>query len=90
MYAGNLLSIKDRHAASIATSHATCAVGDMCLNKKMKQLDVDVSPPAFLWDPHLNLTNVTFDLDPCAYNMGLYHRSSVMVKKVGHGPVILV
>ncbi len=28
----------------------------------MKQLDVDVSPPAFLWDPHLNLTNVTFDL----------------------------
>ncbi len=23
--------------------------------KKMKQLDVDVSPPAFLWDPHLNL-----------------------------------
>ena len=21
----------------------------------MKQLDVDVSPPAFLWDPHLNL-----------------------------------
>ncbi len=32
---------------------------------KMKQHDVDVSPPAFLWDPHLNLANVTFDLDTC-------------------------
>ena len=31
----------------------------------MKQLDIDVSPPAFLWDPYLALTNVTFDLDPC-------------------------
>ncbi len=30
----------------------------------MKQLDVDVSPPAFLWDPYLTLANVTFDLDP--------------------------
>ena len=40
----------------------------------MKQLNVDVSPPAFLWDPytliqprpigHLTLTHVTFDLDP--------------------------
>ncbi len=29
----------------------------------MKQLDVDVSPPAFLWNPHLTLANVTFDLD---------------------------
>ncbi len=36
----------------------------LCQNK-MKQLDVDVSPPAFLWDPHLNLANMTFDLDPC-------------------------
>ncbi len=34
-------------------------------NKRMKQLVVDVSPLVFLWDPNLNLTNVTFDLDPC-------------------------
>ena len=27
---------------------------------KMKQLDIDVSPSAFVWNPHL-----TFDLDPC-------------------------
>ena len=31
----------------------------------MKQLDVDVSPPAFVWTPYLTLTLVTFDLDPC-------------------------
>ncbi len=31
----------------------------------MKQLDVVVSPPAFLWDPYLTLTNVIFDLDNC-------------------------
>ncbi len=31
----------------------------------MKQLDVVVSPPAFVWDPNLTLTHVTFDLDPC-------------------------
>ncbi len=30
----------------------------------MKQLDV-VSPPAFLWDPYLTLTNVIFDLENC-------------------------
>ncbi len=30
----------------------------------MKQLDVVVSPPAFVWDPNLTLTHVTFDLDP--------------------------
>ncbi len=30
----------------------------------MKQLDVDVSPPAFVWTPYLTLTLVTFDLDP--------------------------
>ncbi len=29
----------------------------------MKQLDVVVSPPAFLWDRYLTLTNVIFDLD---------------------------
>ncbi len=33
--------------------------------KAMKQLDVVVSPPAFLWDPYLTLTNVIFDLDIC-------------------------
>ena len=32
---------------------------------KMKQLDVVVSPPAFVWDPNLTLTHMTFDLDPC-------------------------
>ena len=31
----------------------------------MKQLDVVMSPPAFLWDPHLTLTHVIFDLDIC-------------------------
>ncbi len=31
--------------------------------EKMKQLDVVVSPPAFLWDPYLTLTNVIFHLD---------------------------
>ncbi len=31
----------------------------------MKQLDVVVSPSAFVWNPHLTLTHVTFDLDPC-------------------------
>ncbi len=34
-------------------------------NDTMKQLDVVVSPPAFLWDPYLTLTNVIFDLDIC-------------------------
>ncbi len=28
----------------------------------MKELDVVVSPPAFLWEPNLTLTHVTFDL----------------------------
>ena len=32
----------------------------------MKQLEVVVSPPAFVWDPNLTLNRVTFDLDPCA------------------------
>ena len=32
---------------------------------KMKQLDVVVSPPAFLWDPYLTLTYEIFDLDIC-------------------------
>ena len=31
----------------------------------MKQLDVIVSPPAFIWDPNLTLIHVTFNLDPC-------------------------
>ncbi len=35
-------------------------------NLEMKQLDVVVSPPAFLWDPYLTLTSVTFDLDICS------------------------
>ena len=29
----------------------------------MKQLDVVVSPPAFLWDPYLTLTHVIFELN---------------------------
>ena len=33
-------------------------------NKLMKQLDVVVSPPDFVWDPYMALTNVTFDPDP--------------------------
>ncbi len=35
----------------------------------MKQLDVVVSPPAFLWDPYLTLTNVIFDLDILTYRL---------------------
>ncbi len=35
------------------------------LNSSMKQLDVVVSPPAFLWGPYLTLTNVIFALDIC-------------------------
>ena len=31
--------------------------------KIMKQLGIDVSPPDFVWNPYLTLTNVTFDLD---------------------------
>ncbi len=30
----------------------------------MKQLDIDVSPHAFVWTPYLTLTLMTFDLDP--------------------------
>ena len=30
----------------------------------MTQLDVAVSPPAFVWNPYLTLNNVTFDPDP--------------------------
>ncbi len=30
----------------------------------MKQLDIVVSPPTFVWDPNLTLTHVTVDLDP--------------------------
>ena len=32
--------------------------------EKMKQLDIVVSPPAFLLNPYLTLTNVTFNPDP--------------------------
>ena len=35
------------------------------LNATMKQLDVVLSPPAFVLDPRMTLTNVTFDPDPC-------------------------
>ncbi len=31
----------------------------------MKQLDIVVSPAAFVRNPYLTLTHVTFDLDPC-------------------------
>ncbi len=30
----------------------------------MKQLDVVMSRPAFVWDPNLTFTHVTFDLAP--------------------------
>ncbi len=33
----------------------------------MKQLDVDGSPPAFVWNPYLTMTLVTFDLDPVTF-----------------------
>ena len=31
----------------------------------MKQLDIDVSLPAFVWNPYMTPANWTFDLDPC-------------------------
>ncbi len=31
----------------------------------MKQLNIVVSPTAFVWDPYFTLTNVTIDPDPC-------------------------
>ncbi len=37
-------------------------VTDFISKYQMKQLDVVVSPPAFLWDPYLTLTNVILDL----------------------------
>ncbi len=40
--------------------------------KVMKQLDVVVSPPAFVWDPNLTLTHVTFNLDPCSLVMNFF------------------
>ncbi len=33
----------------------------------MKQLDVNVSPPAFVWNHNLPVTLVTFDLDPVTF-----------------------
>ncbi len=35
----------------------------------MKQLDVVVSPPAFVWNPYLTLTPVTFDLDHVTFDL---------------------
>ncbi len=35
------------------------------LNKITKHLYIVVSPPAFVWDPYMTLTNMTFDPDPC-------------------------
>ncbi len=37
----------------------------------MKQLDVVVSPPAFVRYLYLTLTHMTFDLDPCDMNFFL-------------------
>ena len=45
----------------------------------MKQLEVVVSPPAFVWDPYLTLTHVTFDLDICEL-WPLGHISNVLCK----------
>ncbi len=35
----------------------------------MKQLDVVVSPPAFVRNPYLTLTHVTIDLDPVTFDL---------------------
>ena len=43
----------------------------------MKHLDIVVSPPAFIWDPNLTSTHLTFDLDLCE----LDKRTSVSVCK---------
>ena len=45
--------------------YCTYAVRHLGDQKIMKQLDVVMSPPAFVWDPYLTSTHVTFDLNPC-------------------------
>ena len=35
----------------------------------MKQLDVDVSPPAYVWNHYLTETLVTLDLDPVTFKL---------------------
>ena len=52
---------------------------------QIKQLDVDVSPPAFLWNPYLSMANVTFDLCQCLYSslvhkVALYHCTGAQYK----------
>ncbi len=37
----------------------------------MKQLDIDMSPSAFIWKRYLTLTLVTFDLDPVTFDIDL-------------------
>ncbi len=59
-YCNNFILLTDRQSESDAykpTVHEHRWV-------KMKQPDVVVSPPAFVWDPYLTLTHVTSDLDP--------------------------
>ncbi len=53
----NTISLWNSLKWVVTPQHATCA--------EMKQLDVVVNPPAFLWDPYLTLTHVIFDLDIC-------------------------
>ncbi len=48
----------DRHPKS---NHLTKTVLHFFLLEKMKQLDDDVSPPAFVWNPYLGLVNLTFE-----------------------------
>ncbi len=38
---------------------------------RMKQLDVVVSPPAFVWFPYMTLTNVTFDLTHVTFDIDI-------------------
>ncbi len=47
----------------------------------MKQLDLVVSPRAFVWYPYLTLITVTFDLDQCDLQVWpLGHLSNTLCK----------
>ena len=59
----------------------------------MKQLDVDVSPPVFVWTPYLFLPLVTFDLDLVSFDSRfkllaiLYFLRYELLSSLNFGPV---
>ena len=47
----------------------------------MKQLDIDVIPPAFVWTHYLTVTLVTFHLDPVTLTSRLYVKYTAILEK---------